>query len=105
VPRHKLNLALVYEKHDFLKVGLEGYYTGEQYLSNGNRTPSFWEFGLMAEKPFRHFSLYINAENLTDTRQSRYKRVVTGSHSNPLFDEIWTHTEGFVLSGGVKIRW
>lgn len=105
VPRSKLNLALMYEKPDIIKIGLEGYYTGKQYLSNGDATPSFWEVGVMAEKPFKYFSLYINAENLTDTRQSRYKGVVNGLHKNPSFDEIWTHTEGFVLSGGIKIRW
>jgi outer membrane receptor for ferrienterochelin and colicins len=104
VPKHKLNTALIYEKHDALKVGLEAYYTGTQRLSNGNQTSSFWEVGLMAEKPFKWFSIYINAENITDVRQSRYKRVPNGPHNDPSFDEIWTHTEGFVLNGGVKIR-
>jgi outer membrane receptor for ferrienterochelin and colicins len=105
VPKHKLNLALIYEKHDFLKVGLEGYLTGNQYLNNGMRTPSFWEFGFMVEKPFKHFSLFVNFENFTDQRQSKYKRVVNGSHSNPSFDDIWNHTEGFVVNGGIKINW
>ena len=104
VPKHKLNTALIYEKHDVLKAGLEAYYTGPQFISNGNRTPSFWELGLMAEKPFKRFSVFINAENITDVRQSRYKRVVNGPHNNPGFDEIWTHTEGFVLNGGVKVH-
>lgn len=105
VPKHKLNLALIYEKHDFLKVGLEGYLTGNQYLNNGTRTPSFWELGFMVEKPFKHFSLFINFENFTDQRQSKYKRVVNGTHSNPTFDDIWNHTEGFVVNGGIKVNW
>lgn len=104
VPKHKLNTALIYEKEGIIKLGLEGYFTGRQYLSNGTRTPSFSEFGFMAEKIFKHFSLYINFENFTDTRQSRYKNVVKGSHLNPTFDEIWTHTEGFVVNGGMKIK-
>jgi len=104
VPKHKLNSALIYEKEGNLKLGLEGYFTGKQYLSNNTQSPAYSEFGFMAEKIFRHFSVYINFENFTDTRQSRYKNVVNGSHLNPTFDEIWTHTEGFVLNGGVKIR-
>ncbi|HVF82164.1 MAG TPA: TonB-dependent receptor, partial [Flavisolibacter sp.] len=104
VPKGKLNSALIYEKEGLVKFGLEGYFTGRQYLNNGTRTPAFSEVGFMAEKIFRKFSLYINFENFTDTRQSRYKNVVNGSRLNPTFDEIWTHTEGFVFNGGIKIR-
>lgn len=104
VPKNKLNSALIYEKEGVIKLGLEGYFTGRQYLSNGIQTPAFSEFGFMAEKIFKKFSLYINFENFTDTRQSRYKNVVNGSHLNPTFDEIWTHTEGFVVNGGIKLK-
>lgn len=104
LPKHKLNSALIYEKHDFLKLGLEGYYTSPQNLYNGSRTEGFWEFGFMAEKLFEKFSLYINFENFTDVRQSNYKRVVNDPHDNPTFDDIWTHTEGFVVNGGIKLK-
>jgi len=104
VPRGKLNAALVYEKEGVLKIGLEGYFTGRQYLSDGTRTPCFSEFGFMAEKVFKRFSMFFNLENFTDTRQSKYSSVVNGSHINPTFDEIWTHTEGFVVNGGIKVR-
>jgi len=104
VPKSKLNSALIYEKEDVIKLGLEAYFTGKQYLTDGTRTPSFKEFGFMAEKLFRKFSLYINFENFTDTRQSRYKNVVNGSHLDPTFDEIWTHTEGFIFNGGIKLK-
>jgi outer membrane receptor for ferrienterochelin and colicins len=104
VPGNKLNTALIYEREGVVKLGLEGYFTGAQYLSNGAKTPSFSEFGFMAEKIFNRFSLYVNFENFTDTRQSRYKNVINGSHLNPTFDEIWTHTEGFIVNGGIKIK-
>lgn len=104
LPKSKLNLALVYEKENDIKLGLEGYFTDRQYLYNRNMTPSFWEFGFMAEKYFGNVSVFINAENFTDTRQSRYKPVVNGPHNNPVFDEIWTHTEGRTFNGGIKIK-
>jgi len=58
----------------------------------------------MAEKLWEKFSVYINFENFTDTRQSRFKRVANDPHSNPTFDDIWTHTEGFVVNWGVKVK-
>ncbi len=104
LPNNKLNLTLMYEKEDNFKLGLEGYLTGNQYLNNGSSTPSFWEFGFMAQKTFKKVSLFINFENFTDQRQSKYKTVVNPPHSNPSFDDIWNHTEGFVVNGGVKIK-
>ena len=104
VPRHKLNLAALYEVHKNIKIGLEGYRTTAQYLSNGSISPTFWEFGFFAEKQIKNLAIYVNAENFTDTRQSRYRNVNEGSHVQPKFGEIWTHTEGRVFSGGLKFK-
>ncbi len=104
LPKNKLNLTMMYEKEDNFKLGLEGYLTDRQFLYNGNRTPSFWEFGFMAQKTFGKVSAYINFENFTDQRQSKYKTVVNPPHQTPSFDDIWNHTEGFVINGGIKIK-
>jgi len=104
LPKDKLNLSLIYEKEDNFKIGLEGYLTGNQYLYNGKQTPSFWEFGAMAQKTIKKIAIFINFENFTDQRQSKYKTVVNPPHSNPVFDDIWNHTEGFVINGGIKIK-
>lgn len=104
VPKNKLNLTLMYEKEDNFKLGLEGYLTDRQYLNNGIRTPSYWEFGFMAQKTFGKFSFFVNFENFSDQRQSKYKTVVNPPHNNPSFDDIWNHTEGFVVNGGIKIK-
>ena len=104
VPKNKLNLTLMYEKEDNFKLGLEGYFSDNQFLNNGTRTPSYWEFGFMAQKTFRKVSAFINFENFTDQRQSKYKTVVNPPHNNPSFDDIWNHTEGFVINGGLKIK-
>lgn len=104
LPKSKLNLTLMYEKEDNFKLGLESYFTGSQHLYNGNKTPSFWEFGFMAQKTFGKISCFINFENFTDERQSKYKTVVNPPHSNPTFDDIWNHAEGFVVNGGIKVK-
>jgi outer membrane receptor for ferrienterochelin and colicins len=104
-PKNKLNLALIYEKENNFKMGLEGYFTDQQFLYNGTSTPSFWEFGFMAEKTvFKKLAVFINFENFTDVRQSNYKRVVNEPHNAPTFDDIWTHTEGFTINGGLKLK-
>lgn len=103
-PKSKLNSALLFEKEDSFKAGIEAYFTGRQLLANRTPTRRFWVVGLFAERVFGKFSLFFNAENLTDTRQSRFGQVVFPPFENPTFAEIYTHTEGRIFNGGVKIR-
>lgn len=104
VPKNKLNMTFLYEVHGNIKMGIEGYYSTPQRLSNGTNSPDYWEFGFFVEKIFGKMAIYFNAENFTDTRQSRFKNVNEGTHLAPSFSEIWTHTEGRVLSGGIKYK-
>lgn len=103
-PKHKLGITLFYEKHGSYRVGLEGYYTGKQRLSSNLLTRPYWITGLMAEKQFRNISVFVNFENFSDTRQSRFSRVVDGPRNQPVFSEIWAPLEGFIINGGVKLR-
>ncbi|HEX8198638.1 MAG TPA: TonB-dependent receptor [Pyrinomonadaceae bacterium] len=103
-PKSKLNSALLFEEEENFKVGFEAYYTGSQFLSNRFQTKPYWVLGIFGEKIFGKFSLFVNAENITDTRQSRFGTVVFPPHQRPTFSEIYTHTEGRVFNGGIKIR-
>jgi outer membrane receptor for ferrienterochelin and colicins len=104
-PKSKINSALLFEKEENYKAGFEAYYTSSQYLSRSrSRTKPYWVLGIFGEKFFGKFSLFLNAENITDTRQSRFGTVVFPPHQNPTFNEIYTHTEGRVFNGGIKIR-
>jgi outer membrane receptor for ferrienterochelin and colicins len=103
-PRSKINSALLFEKEGNFKAGIEAYYTSSQYLTDGFRTRPFWVFGAFGEKSFGKYSLFVNAENITDTRQSRFGTVVFPPHTQPTFAEIYTHTEGRVFNGGVKVK-
>lgn len=103
-PKSKINSALLFEKEESFKAGLEAYFTSSQFLSNRTRTKQYWVVGIFGEKIFEKFSLFFNAENLTDTRQSRFGQVVFPPFNNPTFAEIYTHTEGRVFNGGIKIR-
>lgn len=103
-PKSKLNSSLLFEKEANFKAGIEAYYTSSQFLTNRFRTRPYWVLGIFGEKSFGKYSLFINAENITDTRQSRFGTVVFPPHQNPTFSEIYTHTEGRVFNGGIKIK-
>jgi iron complex outermembrane receptor protein/outer membrane receptor for ferrienterochelin and colicins len=104
LPKNKLNSSFILEKHDNFKIGIEAFYSGRQFLRQRTLTQPYWEFGLFVEKTFGKFAVFANAENFTDTRQSRFGQVVFPPHQNPRFAEIYTHTEGRIFNGGLKIR-
>jgi outer membrane receptor for ferrienterochelin and colicins len=103
-PRHRLNNVLLYEVEEKWKIGLEAYYFSKQQLSDGATGKSYWITGFMAEKLYRKFSLYINFENFTDTRQTKFDTIYAGTIDNPQFRDIYAPLDGFVINGGIKLR-
>ncbi|TAD81169.1 MAG: TonB-dependent receptor [Bacteroidetes bacterium] len=104
VAKHRLNNVLMYEIEDKLKIGLEAYYFSPQKLNDGTTGKSYWITGLMAEKLWENFSIFINFENFLDTRQTRFDSIYTGSISNPTFRDIYAPVDGFVVNGGIKLK-
>lgn len=102
--RHRLNNVLMYEIEDKLKIGLEAYHFSKQKLNDGTFGKPYWITGLMAEKLWEKFSVFINFENFTNTRQSKFDTIYTGSIDTPVFRNIYAPVEGFVVNGGIKIR-
>lgn len=103
-PKSRFNSAAVIEREDDFKVGLEAYFTGRQALSDRSRTPSYWVVGLSGQKTFGRITFFINAENITDTRQTKFGPVVFPPFASPSFAEIYTHVEGRIFNGGLKFR-
>ncbi|RZK99066.1 MAG: TonB-dependent receptor, partial [Pedobacter sp.] len=104
VSKHRLNNVLMYELEDEWKIGAEAYYFGSQLLNDGSKGKSYWITGFLAEKLFERFSLFINFENFTDSRQTRFDTIYTGSITAPVFRDIYAPMDGFVVNGGIKIR-
>ncbi len=102
--RHRLNNVLVYEASGNLKLGLEAYYYSTQPLTDGKTGKPFWVMGFMAEKIIKKISLFVNFENLTDTRQTRFDTIYTGTVTHPVFRDIYAPLDGFVVNGGIKWR-
>ncbi|CAN5403323.1 TonB-dependent receptor [soil metagenome] len=104
VARHRLNNVLMYEIEDKLKIGLEAYYFSPQKLNDGATGRQYWLAGFMIEKLWKNFSIFANFENYTDTRQTKFDTIYTGTITNPTFRDIYAPVDGFVLNGGLKIK-
>ncbi|MDR1337081.1 MAG: TonB-dependent receptor [Tannerella sp.] len=103
-PKHRLNTVLMYENEDRWKAGLEAYFNSRQSLSDGTPGEACWVFGAMAERIWKHFSIYINFENFTDTRQTRFGNIYSGSITAPVFKDIYAPLDGFVVNMGLKLK-
>lgn len=104
VSKHRLNNVLMYEIEDEWKIGAEAYYFSRQRLNDGTTGKSYWTAGLMAEKIWERFSIFVNFENLTDTRQTKFDSIYTGTITDPVFRDIYAPVDGFVINGGIKIK-
>ncbi|HEY9197607.1 MAG TPA: hypothetical protein VIM77_15130, partial [Mucilaginibacter sp.] len=65
---------------------------------------SYWTFGLLVQKMWKHFDIFINGENLTDQRQSRWGAIYTGLMSSPIFKDIFAPLDGTVINAGIRIK-
>lgn len=104
VSKHRLNNVLMYEVEDQWKIGAEAYYFSKQRLNDGTTGKSYWTAGLMAEKLWERFSIFINFENLTNTRQTKFDTIYTGTITDPVFRDIYAPVDGFVINGGIKLK-
>ena len=102
--KHHLNIDIMYELNEKLRIGYELFYVGQQYLSNNEKVRDYWVTGVSSEYKFKHFSLFLNLENFLDTRQSKWESMYSGTIQNPQFREIYAPTDGFIFNGGFKIR-
>jgi outer membrane receptor for ferrienterochelin and colicins len=108
-PRNTAGLTAVWEKHGRGRLGLEAYYTGRQELEDNpyrTRSRPYVELGAMGELVLGNISLFLNAENLLNFRQTRYdplllpRRAPDGAWTV----DAWGPLDGRTINGGVRIR-
>lgn len=108
-PRHSAGFVAMWEDHDRGRIGFEAYYTGAQSLEDNpyrTRSKPYVMMGVLGEINLGHISLFLNAENLLDIRQSRYDPLLRPSRASDgrWSVDAWTHTDGFVVNGGFRMR-
>ena len=101
--KHNAGSVLMYE-YEKWRIGYETFYTGKQLLSSGTETTDFVTMGLLLMRNFKFGSAFVNFENFTDRRQSRFSPLVLPPHENPEFPEIYAPTDGFIFSVGIIIK-
>jgi iron complex outermembrane receptor protein len=108
-PRHTAGLVAMWEEHGKGRVGIEAYYTGSQALEGNpyrDRGPGYWELGILGEIALGRVRLFLNAENLLNSRQTKYdplllpQRGIGGRHTV----DVWGPTDGFIVNGGVRLQ-
>jgi outer membrane receptor for ferrienterochelin and colicins len=108
-PRHSAGLVGMWETEDVGRVGIEWYYTGRQSLEeNPYRDVSepYMIVGLLAERQFGHVRLFVNGENLTGVRQTRWDPLLrtTRAPDGRWTVDAWAPLEGRNVNGGLRIR-
>lgn len=107
-PRHSAGIIAMWEDEDAGRIGVEGYYTGRQRLEeNPSRARSvpYVIVGVLAEKRFGHVRFFINGENLTGVRQTRWDpllRPTRGADGRWTVD-AWAPLDGRTVNGGVRL--
>jgi outer membrane receptor for ferrienterochelin and colicins len=107
-PRHTAGLDVMWEKDGRSRVGFEVYYTGRQeldddpYLKEGS---PYWIFGLLLERRVGPFRLFVNGEDLSNVRQTRFSPLVRPRRH---FDgrwtvDAWAPIDGRVVNAGFRL--
>ena len=107
-PRHSAGVVGMWEREDAGRVGVEWYYTGRQRLEeNPYRALSepYVIVGLLAERQFGRVRLFINGENLTGTRQTRWNPLLRPDRAadGRWTVDAWAPLEGRNVNGGIRV--
>jgi iron complex outermembrane receptor protein len=108
-PRHSAGVVGMWEVDGKGRVGIEWYYTGRQRLDeNPYRAASepYTVVGLMAERQLGRVRLFVNGENLTGTRQTRWDPLLRPSRAvdGRWAVDAWAPLEGRNVNGGIRLR-
>ena len=107
-PRHAASFNAMVEGDEWGRAGFEAYYTGRQELEHNpyrNVSRSYVLFGGMFERRIGRLRVFVNVENLADTRQTKYDPLIRPTR---LLDgrwsvDAWAPLDGRVWNAGVRV--
>lgn len=108
-PQHSAGIVGMWERENTGRIGLECYYTGRQRLEgNPYRSESkpYVVFGAIVERKVGPVRLFLNAENLSNIRQTRWNSLLlpTRRVDGRWTVDAWAPLEGRVFNGGVRFH-
>jgi iron complex outermembrane receptor protein len=109
MPRYSLGIFGSWDEEDWGRVALECFFTGRQRLEdNPYRATSvpYMVFGALIEHHVHRVTLFLNAENLGNVRQTHWDPLLRPA---PAADgrwtvDTWAPLDGRVINGGVRVR-
>ncbi|MEQ1856561.1 MAG: TonB-dependent receptor [Longimicrobiales bacterium] len=109
-PRHTVGLVGAWEVEGSGRIGAELYYTGRQELEGNpyrSRSAPYVVVGFLIERRLGRARVFLNAENVLDTRQTGYDRLLLPAQSldGRWITDVWAPLEGRVFNGGVRLDW
>ena len=108
-PRHAAGIVAMWEHEGRGRLGVEWYLTGPQRLEDNPyrpTSPAYSVVGLLAERRLWGIRVFINAENLTNVKQTswdpliRPDRAVDGRWTV----DAWAPLDGRNINGGVRFQ-
>ena len=108
-PRQSFGLVGMWEKEKAGRIGIESYYTGHQRLEANpyrNESKAYVLFGFLAEHTFGHIRLFVNVENLSNVRQTRWDPLLRPDRGidGRWTVDAWAPLDGRVLNGGIRFK-
>jgi outer membrane receptor for ferrienterochelin and colicins len=107
-PRHSLGLYGSWEKNNW-RIALECYYTGTQRLEDNpyrGRSEPYTLEGFLIERRLWKIRLFLNAENLSDVRQTDWDPLLrpTRATDGRWAVDAWAPLDGRVFNAGIRVR-
>jgi iron complex outermembrane receptor protein len=106
-PRHSAGVVGMVESEDAGRLGVEVYYTGRQRLELNpfsETSEPYVLLGLLAERRIGPARLFINFENITNVRQSRWDPLLLPQRApdGRWTVDAWAPLEGRTINGGIR---
>jgi outer membrane receptor for ferrienterochelin and colicins len=108
-PRHSAGIVAMWERENLGRVGVEWYYTGAQRLEENpfrDTSRPYTIIGVLAERQLGHVRFFVNGENLTGVRQTKWDPLIRPSRApdGRWTVDAWAPLEGRNVNGGVRWR-
>jgi iron complex outermembrane receptor protein len=108
-PEHSAGLVGMWEPEGVGRVGIEVYYTGRQRLEENpyrDESQPYVIVGALVERRLGRWRLFLNAENLSNVRQTRWDPLVrpTQGADGRWTVDGWAPLDGRVFNGGVRLE-